>query len=132
MILEDILEENTLYSFYGVFSNEFKLGSIVFEALEDPNDGYRSYLDSVPMIKSSSTFSSKPLVNVYYCASEDLIYLKDETGHTWLTIGTDHSDNYYPFFIFDYTPRTDLVDFSIELHNLDSLDPKSLHIEKLI
>lgn len=133
MNIEDILEENTLYSFYGVWGNEFKLGSIVFNAIEDPDDGYRSYLDSVPMVKSDSTFYTKPIVNVYFTkVGEDFIYLKDEKQHTWLSVGTDHSDDYYPSFVFDYTPRTDLIDFSEELHNLDSFDPKALHIEKLI
>lgn len=132
MHIEDILEENTLYSFYGVFSNKFKLGSIVFEARENPDDGYRSYLESIPMIKSESTFSSKPFINVYFTCVDDFIHLKDETGHTWLSVGTNRSDDYYPYFVFDYTPRTDLIDFSEELHNLDSFDPKALHCEKLI
>jgi hypothetical protein len=27
-----------------------------------------------------------------------------ETGHVWLTVGTDHGDDYYPCFTFSYEP----------------------------
>lgn len=31
--------------------------------------------------------------------------LKDvDTGHTWLTVGTDHGEDYYPCFTFAYSP----------------------------
>lgn len=33
--------------------------------------------------------------------------LKDvDTGHVWLTVGTDYADSYYPFFTFRYEPDT--------------------------
>lgn len=30
-----------------------------------------------------------------------------DTGHVWLTVGTDHGDDYYPCFTFRYTPDPD-------------------------
>ena len=144
LTIQDILEEDTLYSFYGVNGTEFKLGNIVFEAIEDEDDGYRSYLDSVPMVKSDSVFFKRPLINVYYDSYvqqyskneyqdyEGGFVLKDETGHVWLTVCTDHGDSYYPYFVFEYTPREDLKDFDDIIENLPEYDPKELHVEKLI
>lgn len=138
MTITDILEENTLYSFYGVDCNQFKLGNIVFEAIEDRDDGYRSYLDSIPIINSSSIFSGLPIINVYFRESKiDYYYLAgielyDESGHIWLSVGTNHEDSYYPEFVFSYTPRTDIQEYSVEIGNLDDFDPLSLHPEKLI
>jgi len=28
-----------------------------------------------------------------------------EDGHMWLKIGTDYADEYYPCFVFRYTPK---------------------------
>jgi len=31
--------------------------------------------------------------------------LVDEDNHVWLVIGTDESDDWYPFFVCDYHPK---------------------------
>lgn len=36
--------EGKSFPFYGVCDNQFKLGNIIWEAVEDPSDGYRSCL----------------------------------------------------------------------------------------
>ena len=96
-------------------------------------DGYRSYLDSVSVTSSGTIFSKLPIINLFYKAEyDDYILLTDETGHEWLKIGTDNSDNYYPMFIFSYDPRKDVSEYSKELGNLDHLDPEMLHAEKFI
>lgn len=145
MVLDDILEEGTLYSFYGVHDCEFKLGNIVFEALDDPCDGYRSYLDSVPIVNSKSIFSPLPIINLYfkrdsqmlseqfgYDMPGDFYIFYDKTGHIWLYFGTDHCDDYYPMFTFHYSPRLDVESYSTPIDNLKSLDPLFKHAEKLI
>jgi hypothetical protein len=137
--IEHILEQETLYSFYGVYGETFKLGNLVFEALEDPDDGYRSHLESILLVKSDGIFVDKPIINLYYNDNEVFLKLEhsefelvDDTGHVWLSIGTDYTDGYYPLFVFEYTPRTDITEFSQEINNLDKFDPQSLHAEKLI
>ena len=127
---KNVIESDTLYSFYGVNQNCFKLGSIVFEAIEDESDGYRSYLDSIPLVKSDKIFQRRPLANVKVQDDGDFVYLieyfDDGSEHTWLTIGTGNIDDYYPMFVFDYTPRKDQTEYAEEL------DPLVIHAEKLI
>lgn len=133
LLIDDILEKNKLYSFYGANHRTFKLGSLVFEALEDEDDGYRSYLDSVPLVSHNETFSDTPFANVFYSTKNGLsdgFELRDKTGHVWLLVGTDSNDEYYPYFIFQFTPKLNIKSFANT--NKDKFDPKSLHPEKLI
>lgn len=54
------------FKFYGVDGYCFKLGKTVWEAIENPDDGYRSYLDSIVQKYSRSDFLSQSLG---YCQS---------------------------------------------------------------
>jgi len=99
------------FNFFGVCSNEFKLNSVVWEAQEDESDGYRSYLGSVVAKESSGIFFQRRLARVVVqeyvhgdCEGFSLVDTRD--GHVWLVFGTDRSDDYYPFFVFDYRPKT--------------------------
>jgi hypothetical protein len=98
------------FQFYGVCGTCYKLDDTVWEAKEDESDGYRSYLDSVQLREETGnlTFQSRSLGTVNVVPSHgidgwDIVDVED--GHVWLTIGTDHSDNYYPSFVFQYNPR---------------------------
>jgi len=99
------------FSFYGVDNEAFKLGKLVFEAVEDENDGYRSCLGSVEVKDPSGLiFFKRSLARVKVVATEvgdfDGYHLVDVAdGHVWLRFGTDHCDDYYPCFIFDYSPK---------------------------
>jgi hypothetical protein len=126
MNLEDVTEENTYYSFYGVNQNCFKLGQVVFEALEDENDGYRSYLESIYLISSDKIFQRRPIANVRIEITEYFTYLIDKDDSTILSIGTDNMDDYYPCFVFVYTPDT------MQTEYVEELDPLVLHAEKFI
>jgi hypothetical protein len=111
MIFDELKDLPDVYPFYGVFNNCFKLGSLVFEALEDPDDGYRSYLKSIKVVKSDAIFSKRPLAFVQIRSLENsysdgyTLYSPD-TDHTWLKVTTDNIDDYYPYFVFEYTPDT--------------------------
>jgi len=129
--IEDILENDVLYSFYGVDNNYFKLGSIVFEVVEDPDDGYRSYLGSVPIVNYNGIFHKRPLANVKYLSSGDMHYLTDENGHVWLAFGTDTEEEYYPLFVFSYVPAQ-TTEYATPINELESFDPLMIHAEKLI
>ena len=111
--------------FYGANTGEntFKIDEIVFKVLEDPADGYRSYLGAVDYSDShDSIFFSSPIARVYiesykltkpneYDNDDDDLReqgycLKDiNDSHVWLEFGTDYSDDYYPYFIFRYYPK---------------------------
>ena len=102
------------FDFYGVCNNEFKLDDDVWEAVEDPDDGYRSYMDSVQKKESDGIFFGKPLARVKivptdglggYEGSGDGFSVVDADGHKWLEFGTDTSEDYYPCFVFTYCPK---------------------------
>ncbi len=92
--------------FYGVDNNCFKLGNQVFEAVEDEDDGYRSYLDSVQLLDTDRLiFFDRPLDTVQVVDQGDWFILLGKDDHVWLRFGTDYADDYYPMFVFEYTPK---------------------------
>lgn len=95
------------FGFYGVDGHCFKLDDKVFEAMEDEDDGYRSYLDCVVLRDvSGKIFFDAPLckVRIGHSASyDDGFALYDvDTNDLILDVGTDNMDDYYPWFCFDY------------------------------
>ena len=128
-----------VYDFYGVDDTSFCIGvngaRMVLEALEDPDDGYRSYFGCFRTSEVGKVFFGRPIARVKWqeggksfrkmfmddddaggCADLDAKdesftgwVLKDvDTGHVWLTVGTDYGDDYYPCFTFRYTPDTNM------------------------
>jgi len=113
--------------FYGADTggNTFKVDDVVFRVLEDPNDGYRSCLGAIDYTtESDSIFFSQPIARVklvtfsriieerydsggFYGApsSEGYQLVDAEDGHVWLYFGTDNTDDYYPYFVFQYFPK---------------------------
>jgi hypothetical protein len=96
--------------FYGIDNNLFKLDDIIWEAVEDPSDGYRSYLNSIISSDTTGIFFNTSLAQVtvaevseYNCEGYDLIDTVD--GHCWLRFGTYGLEDYYPYFVFEYFPK---------------------------
>lgn len=111
MNFDNLVDNEDTYQFYGVCSNEFKLNETVFEAVEDPDDGYRSYLGSVEVIDSDGIFFSQPLSTVKIVSFDEKFdygyrLIDAEDGHIWLEIGTGDYNDYYPYFIFYYKPKS--------------------------
>lgn len=103
---------NSVFDFYGVDNSEFKLNEVVYEAIEDPDDGWRSYLSSIEVKESNGIFFKQPLAKIKVIKTENndsdfdgfaLVDVVD--GHVWLQIGTDHSEDWYPSFTFHYSPK---------------------------
>ena len=102
--------------FYGVDNERFKLGDVVYEVLDDPDDGYRSYLKSVVVTDGAGIFFPNPVATVravpletwkayeYADGNFDGFALVDDAGHRWLVFGTNTDDQYYPSFEFHYFP----------------------------
>jgi hypothetical protein len=123
MDFDDFVQMNVdtgaVYEFFGVDENLFKIGSHVIRVLEDENDGYRSALGTVeidPKLEDvKPIFFGRPIDSVRICRADeevrgDLSFVGYELrstvdGHVWLRFGTDDSMDYYPCFIFEYTPR---------------------------
>lgn len=107
------------YDFYGVDNGVFCIGAgaakIAFEAVENPDDGYRSYFGCFKNTAVDNIFFQAPIARVVL---EDITLsqegnddeftgwqLRDvENGHVWLRVGTSYVDNYYPCFVFRYAP----------------------------
>lgn len=93
--------------FYGVDNCCFKIDRIVFEAMEDPDDGYRSYLGSIEIRNPvGMIFFRQALAKVIVEFDGDHYTFRDvEDNHIWLDFGTDDYDDYYPYFVFNYQPK---------------------------
>lgn len=113
MDFQQYVKEEGMMLFFGVSHNQFKLNDKVFEAIEDEADGYRSYLGSIEVRDPDGIFFGIPLGVVRLDEVEHADGRDDFegyqlvdvfTGHVWLTFGTENSSDYYPWFIFDYTP----------------------------
>jgi len=130
MDFDDFVQMNVdtgaAFEFFGVDENLFKIGSHVIRVLEDESDGYRSHLGSVEIdpkledVKPIFFRRSIDSVRIHRVTEVDntpwstdllLSFFGFELrsvvdGHVWLRFGTENYDDYYPCFIFSYTPRT--------------------------
>jgi len=102
------------YDFYGVDNHAFCIGidgkRMAFQALEDENDGYRSYFDSFRIVMDGNIFFATPIAHVKLAKLQKLTFegwqlIDVVDGYQWLSVGTDHTDNYYPHFMFSYQPK---------------------------
>ena len=107
--LDSLIAKGATYMLHAVdtATNMFKLGNLVLEAVENPDDGYRSSLRDVVVHPSKTLKANIPPVEVFVRQSSGLtdgheIVSKD--GYVLLEIGTNHTDSYYPCFVFSYTP----------------------------
>lgn len=95
--------------YYHNHLNEFQLGRIIFEVLEDENDGYRSSLGHVNVLSTSAPLGQKLAeieVRKLNTPDDQLFQLIDtDDGHIWLEFGTNNWDDYYPCFIFRTFPK---------------------------
>jgi hypothetical protein len=86
--------------------NTFQLGSVLFEVEADEDDGYRSYLQDVHILKTDAPKIQLLGVVEITESSIDGYELRDrEDGFVWLQFGTDNSDSYYPCFVFNTYAR---------------------------
>lgn len=101
--------------------HEFKIDSVVFKVVEDPDDGYRSHLGTIEYSdESKGIFFGTPIAQVkietYDGPDNDpdlgswrvnhgyrLVDIVDD--HIWLEFGTHNYDDYYPCFIFRHHPK---------------------------
>lgn len=89
--------------YYHNHSNQFQLGNMVFEVIEDENDGYRSSMDHVEIVSVTAPKRQKIAsieIKKWDTGSELYYQLTDENGFVWVEFGTNYVDDYYPCFIF--------------------------------
>ena len=87
----------------------FELDGQVYEAIENPSDGYRSYMDKI--VVSNRQIRNKIPETQVVCVYRDdddcdlLDFTDCKSGKVFLTVGTRHVGDYYPVCIFEYSPE---------------------------
>jgi hypothetical protein len=93
---------------------DFILDDVVYSAIEDPGDGYRSYMEDLEINRKDANVANKfKSVEVYIikrCNNDyknnDIIDIYDViTNKIVLSIGTDNIDDYYPCYIGEWSPE---------------------------
>lgn len=91
----------------------FVLDDIIYVATEDPDDGYRSSLDSLIRADGppvSNTFSPVPVIGrlrehgEYGGPCDILEFVHAVHGGVVLAVGTDNADDYYPWAVLNFYP----------------------------
>lgn len=107
--IESFVGEHVLNAVqYGENGNGiFSLDGASYEVVEDPDDGYRSYLDEIKVIEPVREMYSIP---VFVVPIEDpdkvgIVFVDKRSEKPILTFGTDYYESYYPCYFFDYTPQ---------------------------
>ena len=91
----------------------FCLDGVTYEAREDPDDGYRSYMKDLKTTKKRCTneFPAQPVVCEWTDSEsnygvDDILLIKDaKNGLVVLKIGTCNTNDYYPWCEMEYTPE---------------------------
>lgn len=90
----------------------FRLDGVVYVALEDPDDGYRSYLRRLIVCEQPMKNVSPPcdVVGVYAEGMDDRVsdivnFIDVVTGQVVLGVGTDNTDDYYPYCVMYWKPE---------------------------
>ena len=88
------------------------LGNQVYKISDDPDDGYRSFMDEDIEVLQNYTIQNTfpPMkVTIQWVKEKDSftgIHILDAfSRQPVLILGTDHSDNYYPYAVSEYTPE---------------------------
>lgn len=96
-----------------VNSVKFELDGIIYMATENPDDGYRSYMNELEIINEPLKFKIPQMQVVcvhdtkdeYGDKSDILSFIDVENGKVFLRIGTENTDDYYPYCLFEYKPE---------------------------
>lgn len=92
---------------------KFILDGVTYMALEDPDDGYRSYMEELKVVDEPCK-TKLPDIPVYCkyrsttednCAADLLDFYDGANDKCFLTIGTENTDDYYPYCVLRYRPE---------------------------
>lgn len=83
----------------------FRLDGVVYVAVEDECDGYRSMLDKIEITKDKVMNRFKGCA-VNCVLDDELLNMIDvKTGEIVLSVGTNTDCNYYPYFVSSFHPE---------------------------
>lgn len=88
---------------------KFTIDDTTYMALEDPDDGYRSYMRELIIVEEEC---QTKLPNISVCchmreSSVDyvLVFLDVDSGKEIFEIGTANYDDWYPYCVLEYHPE---------------------------
>lgn len=90
----------------------FVLDGRTYKAIEDPSDGYRSYLEDLIVTDEiiSNTFPPQEVIGIMkdnddYSVNDTIQFFDIVTGKIVLEIDTDNTDDYYPYCVMNWYPE---------------------------
>ena len=91
----------------------FVLDGVTYRVREDPDDGYRSSMRDIAIVTDPVANVFAPVAVLWRMGESreyedgcDALELLDEvTGKAVLSVGTRNTDDYYPFFVGEFTPE---------------------------
>lgn len=91
----------------------FKLDGVIYAAVEDPSDGYRSSMRELLRTKRKQMENAFDDIDVFCTHASmrdfdgcDILLIYDvRTAKIVLEVGTDTSDDYYPSFVANFHPE---------------------------
>ena len=102
----------------------FILDGVAYSAIENPDDGYRSSMRELRILGNgvvTNTFAPVRVVGRYLTRLDDYGYECDilelidvVTGLTVLRVGTENTNDYYPYFIAVFTPENMSINQGVE------------------
>ena len=115
-ILTGVDFDNMEVEHYGAMESvqvmHFVLDDITYTVLEDPSDGYRSSMEEIKVSEASVDNIFDPVHVIGRirergeCGCCDVLELIDvQTGKIVLEAGTENTDDYYPWFVVNFTPE---------------------------
>ena len=90
----------------------FILDGKTYRAIEDPDDGYRSYLNEIEETdeKITNEFEPQKVIgkmkeNSEYQNNDTILFFDAITEKVVLEVGTDNTDDYYPYCVIYWNPE---------------------------
>lgn len=83
----------------------FTLDGAHYAAVENPDDGYRSYMDELQIVDTPPTASFTPQPVIVESVGDFWEIKCAISGKLVLRCGTDYADDYYPVCVIEYIPE---------------------------
>lgn len=124
----------------------FRLNGVTYVASEDPEDGYRSSMREIVIEEKPEKLNSFPgiLVHTHYCETRsqllgerrggdgecDILQIIDTvSGKVIVEVGTDRTDDYYPYFVGAFDPKN-ITAGSWDAHQAQIATERALDAER--
>lgn len=86
---------------------KFKLDGITYMAVEDPDDGYRSCCRDLEIVNEECKMRDDFHDSIGGTEENDILEFYDVgNNQMFMAVGTGNTNDYYPYFVFEYTPET--------------------------